>query len=106
MTTKKIHQCECKICQEPEPHSQKEEHHRMNVFLSRLDEQQRRWYAALEAKKLGHGGLEKMVQITGLNVNTISRGQRELDNDLVERPMGRVRVEGGGRKAIEKKDLR
>ena len=24
----------------------------MNVFLSRLDEQQRRWYVALEAEKL------------------------------------------------------
>ena len=28
----------------------------MNMLLSRLDEQQRRWYAALEATRLGHGG--------------------------------------------------
>jgi hypothetical protein len=28
----------------------------MNVLLSRLDEQQRRWYAALEANRMGHGG--------------------------------------------------
>lgn len=75
----------------------------MNLFLSRLDEQQRRWYAALEAEKLGHGGLETMAQITGLNVNTISRGRQELNNDLQDRPSQRVRLEGGGRKAIEKK---
>jgi hypothetical protein len=75
----------------------------MNLFLSRLDEQQRRWYAALEAEKLGHGGIETMAQITGLNVNTISRGWKELNNDLQDRSSQRVRVEGGGRKAIEKK---
>jgi len=46
----------------------------MNVFLSRLDEQQRRWYVALEAEKLGHGGIKKMSQITGMEVGTIRRG--------------------------------
>ncbi|NIQ08857.1 MAG: hypothetical protein GWO23_03925 [Gammaproteobacteria bacterium] len=75
----------------------------MNLFLSRLDEQQRRWYAALEAEKLGHGGLEKIAKITGLHVNTISRGRKELRNDLRERPSQRVRLKGGGRKAVEKK---
>jgi hypothetical protein len=75
----------------------------MNLFLSRLDEQQRRWHAALEAEKLGHGGIETMAQITGLNVNTISRGRKELNNEFQERPSQRVRLEGGGRKAIEKK---
>ncbi len=103
MTTPAIHQCQCEICQGSEPHPVKEEHRRMNLFLSRLDEQQRRWYAALEAEKLGHGGIETMAQITGLHVNTISRGRQELRNDLQERPTQRVRVEGGGRKASEKK---
>ena len=106
MTTREIHQCECEICQRSEFHLKKEEHHRMNVFLSRLDEQQRRWYAALEADKLGHGGIEKIAKITGLNANTISRGRQELVNDLQARPTERVRVEGGGRKAVEKKRLR
>lgn len=103
MTTPAIHQCKCEICQSSEPHPVKEDHHRMNLFVSRLDEQQRRWYAALEAEKLGHGGLETMAKITGLNVNTISRGRKELNNELQERPTERVRLEGGGRKAIEKK---
>ncbi len=54
MTT--IHQCECAICQQSKSHPDQAEHQLMNLFMSRLDEQQRRWYAAIEAKKLGHGG--------------------------------------------------
>ena len=106
MSTPAIHQCQCEICQSAEAHAVQEEHHRMNLFLSRLDEQQRRWYAALEAQKLGHGGLEKIAQITGLHVNTIRRGRQELNTELQDRPSQRVRVEGGGRKAIEKKSQR
>lgn len=74
----------------------------MNVFLSRLDEQQRRWYVALEAEKLGHGGTKKMAQISGMDVGTIRRGVRELRNDLEERPVGRTRLPGGGRPRAEK----
>ena len=99
MTTPAIHQCQCEICQSSEPDPVKEEHRRMNLFLSRLDEQQRRWYAALEAEKVGHGGIEKMAQITGLHVNTISSGRQELRHELQDRPTERVRV----RKASEKK---
>lgn len=75
----------------------------MNVLLSRLDEQQRRWYVALEAERIGHGGTEQLSQITGMNVNTIRRGRRELSDDLTGRPVDRVRMAGGGRKPIEKK---
>ena len=75
----------------------------MNVLLSRLDEQQRRWYVAVEADRLGHGGTEKLSKITGMNVNTIRRGRKEIADDLSERPTDRVRQAGGGRKPIEKK---
>lgn len=75
----------------------------MNVLLSRLDEQQRRWYVALEAEKLGHGGITLMAEITGMHPETIRRGQGELVNDLADRPVERVRLPGGGRPAIEKK---
>ncbi len=74
----------------------------MNVFLSRLDEQQRRWYVALEAKKLGHGGIERMAQITGMDVGTIRRGGWELANNLEDRPLDRIRLPGGGRPGAEK----
>ena len=46
MSQRPIHQCQCEICQSPQPHADKEDHHRMNVLLSRLNEQQRRWYVA------------------------------------------------------------
>lgn len=75
----------------------------MNVLLSRLDEQQRRWYVAVEADRIGHGGAERLSKITGINVNTIRRGRRELADDLTDRPTDRVRQVGGGRKPIEKK---
>jgi hypothetical protein len=78
----------------------------MNLFLSRLDEQQRRWYAALESNRIGEGGDELLCQITGLDVKTIRRGREELAASLVGRPEDRVRLSGGGRPAVEKKTRR
>lgn len=105
MSQKPIYQCQCPVCQSTEPHPDREQHHRMNVFLSRLDEQQRRWYVGLEAERLGHGGTELLSQITGINVNTIRKGRRELEDELAHRPTERMRLPGGGRKALEKKSL-
>ena len=81
-------------------------HHQMNVFLSRLNEQQRRWYVALESKKIGHGGDSLLFLITGLDVETIRRGRRELDEELASRPAAGIRQEGGGRLPVEKKTHR
>jgi hypothetical protein len=103
MPQKEIRQCECPICQQSGDHPDKELHYQMNLFLSRLDEQQRRWYVALESKKLGHGGDRRMSEITGMNVETIRRGRRELQNSLADRPVDRVRLPGGGRYRVEKK---
>ena len=103
MSHRTIHECQCQICRSPEPHPDKVYHHQLNVVLSRLDEQQRRWNVAMEANRLGHGGTELLSEITGMNVNTIRKGRRELANDLAERPSDRVRMPGGGRKAVEKK---
>ena len=69
----------------------------MNVFLSRLDEQQRRWYVALESQRVGHGGDHLLSQITGMDVETIRRGRRELETELEDRPVDRERRPGGGR---------
>ncbi len=82
---REIHSCQCPKCLESNQHPDWQLHHQMNLFLSRLDEQQRRWYVALESKKIGHGGDELLCQITGLDVETIRRGRRELDVDLAER---------------------
>lgn len=59
-----VHICQCPTCQGDTPHPDQELHRQMNVLLSRLDEQQRRWYAALEATRLGHGG-EHRVRTPG-----------------------------------------
>lgn len=104
MSSRTVHQCQCPNCQQIGNHPDKEVHHKMNLLISRLDEQQRRWYVALEAEKLGHGGATLMSQITGMHVNTIRRGREELDHELADRPVDRVRLPGGGRHPVEKKN--
>lgn len=71
------------------------------LFYSLLDEKQRRLYAGLEAHKLGHGGDHRIADFLGIGVHTVARGRRELFSNQVLRD--RVRQEGGGRKAVEKK---
>jgi hypothetical protein len=85
-------------------HPDRERHHQMNLFLSRLDEQQRRWYVALESKRMGYGGDAHLARITGMGVRAIRRGRRELDADLADRPLVRIRLPGGGRPGIERRD--
>lgn len=103
MVQEAIHQCECAICRQSGEHLDKQLHRQMNLFLSRLDEQQKRWYVGLESKKLGHGGDQRLSEITGMDVETIRRGRRELDNSFAGRPTDRVRLPGGGRHRVEKK---
>jgi hypothetical protein len=81
-------------------------HHQINLVMSRLDEQQRRWLAALESKNIGHGGDTLLSQITGLHVDTIRRGREELDAELGDRPTDRVRRPGAGRPPGKKKTRR
>jgi hypothetical protein len=71
--------------------------------MSRLDEQQRRWYAGVEANRHGRGGTRLVSQITGLDEKTIRRGREELSLDLAERPDDRIRLPGAGRPSVEKK---
>lgn len=102
MSDRTVRQCECPNCQQSGNHPDKELHHQMNLLLSRLDEQQQRWYVALEAKKLGHGGMRLLSQITGMSMDTIRRGRDELEEELRDRPVDRVRLPGGGRPRVEK----
>jgi len=89
--------CQCPRCLQPEDHPDKQLHHQLNLLLSHLSEQQRRWVAAYEAKRLGWGGQTLASLITGMSRNCIARGQRELDEELQRRPSGRARTPGGGR---------
>ncbi len=72
-------------------------------LLSRLDEPQRRWYAAVEANRRGRGGVRLVAQITDLDEQTIRRGQREVASSLADVPVKRGRRPGGGRPRVEKK---
>jgi hypothetical protein len=78
----------------------------MNLRLRRLDEQQRRWYVAVESKRIGAGGDQLLAQITGLDEKTIQRGRQELTRELSERPEQRVRLPGAGQPRAEKKTQR
>ena len=65
------------------------------LFLSTLDERQRRLYAGLESLKTGHGGDEYIAQLFGLDRHTVARGRAELLSDAA--PIAGVRRGGGGR---------
>ena len=58
-----------------------------------LSETDRRRYAAVEAAKLGHGGVEYIATLLGCDPKTIRQGLRDLEAD--EDPAaGRVRKKG------------
>ncbi len=71
----------------------------MRKYSRTLSEKDRRRYAAIEAKKLGHGGITYIAQVLGCAQSTIAIGIRELE----AMPEGsgyaaRIRRRGGGRK--------
>src|SRR6266581_1944879 len=73
-----IRVCQCPTCQQAGDHPDKQRHRQINTFVSCLDEQQRRWYAAIESERIGYGGDRLLAQITGLDEKTIRRGRQEL----------------------------
>lgn len=104
MPIMEIHECKCEDCQDTEKeHPNRALHRQINALVSRLDEQQRRWYVALESNRIGHGGDVLMAKITGVDQKTIRRGRWELQAGLVDRPARRIRLPGGGRPSSEKK---
>lgn len=104
MSSLPVHRCECTKCRAHRPHADRAYHHQINLFLSRLNEPQRRWFAALEAMRIGHGGKQLLAEITGLAPMTIRRGCRELKSGLASCPGGSLRAPGGGRPVAEVRD--
>lgn len=102
MKLRAVHACGCAGCQSGEEKTQVY-HSQLNLLMSRLDERQRRWLAAVEANRLGHGGTEQLRTVTGLDINTIRRGRQEIASGLAANPVDRIRLAGGGRKRLEKK---
>jgi hypothetical protein len=103
MVSAELPPCGCHACQETEDHPDRAWHRQLILVLSRLDEQQRRWVAAMEANRLGWGGETLVAQITGLDEKTIRRGREELAASLADRPTNRIRFPGGGRPPSEKR---
>ena len=103
MPAEAIHECGCGPCGLGEAHPSREYHRQVNLLLSRLDEQQRRWYLAVESERIGHGADRMLFEVTGVDEKTIRRGRVELAASLVDRPVDRVRLPGGGRPQTKKK---
>jgi hypothetical protein len=75
----------------------------LRQYYQRLSEKDRRRFAALEAIKLGHGGIRSIAQVLACDPHTVKDGMREL-KQLPDDPVGsRVRKPGGGRKKTEVK---
>src|SRR5712692_83172 len=100
MEKRPIHQCKCPACRSRTDSPTKKLHAHINFLVSTLDEHQCRLYVGLESQRLGHGGDRTLAQTTGLSVDTIAAGRRELK---AAQPTNRIRAPGGGRQRVEKK---
>jgi len=67
-----------------------------------LNEMQRRQYAATLAQACGYGGATLVHEVTGVSLNTITAGKKELGRKS-DIGSGRVRKAGGGPKWLEDK---
>ena len=70
----------------------------MRNFFETLSEKDQRRYAAVEAQRLGHGGIGYISEVLGCSTRTISRGMTELQQLPHDPAAGRVRRPGAGRK--------
>ena len=68
--------------------------------LPELNEKQRRYYAAREAKAYGYGGVVAFARATGMNRDTINQGIKEIEAGHTLQD-SRIRHPGGGRKKLE-----
>ena len=74
------------------PYSPKIEQSMKTMYRS-LREKDKRRYAAVEAAKLGHGGIEYISELLGCDPKTIHQGLVDLA-DLPDLPLERCRKKG------------
>jgi hypothetical protein len=67
---------------------------KMKRFFGWLSEKDRRRYAAVEAAKLGHGGVEYVARVLRCDPKTIWQGMKDLEEPQ-DAAAGRVRKKGG-----------
>jgi hypothetical protein len=63
-------------------------------FFGWLSEKDRRRYAAVEATKLGQGGVEYIARVLACDPKTIRQGLRDLE-EAEDAAAGRIRKKGG-----------
>lgn len=66
----------------------------MKRFYDSLSEKDRRRYAAVEAAKLGYGGLEYVCAVLQCHPNTVRQGQQDVAVLPEDAATGRVRKKG------------
>ena len=71
----------------------------MKAFYDSLSEKDRRRYAAVEAEKLGHGGIEYVASVLGCADKTIRHGRDEVHQLPADDAKERVRKKGGPKKS-------
>lgn len=97
----KIHRCACQFCNQHPYSALAREHKAINRVMAGLDEKNRRRVVGLLSLQWGRGGVQRLVEITGISRNTICRGRSEAQ--CIDRATtGRVRRVGGGRRVVEK----
>ena len=69
------------------------ERHMQQLYDS-LSEKDRRRYAAIEAEKLGHGGIRYVAELFGCDEATIRHGREDVEQLPQDDAMGRVRKKG------------
>lgn len=67
----------------------------MKAFYDSLSEKDRRRYAAVEAEKLGRGGVEYISRVLGCDDDTIRRGRSDVARLPDDKAAERVRKKGG-----------
>jgi hypothetical protein len=70
----------------------------MKLFYDSLSEKDRRRYAALEAERLGHGGIEYVAGVVGCHPSTIRQGREDIAQLPEDTAPDRVRKKGGTQK--------
>jgi len=73
---------------------------KMKRLFGWLSEKDRRRYAAVEAAKLGHGGVEYIAHLLACDPKTIRQGLQELE-EPEDAAAGRVRKKGADATLIE-----
>ena len=67
--------------------------HMRELYLS-LNEKDRRRYAAVEAEKLGHGGIKYVAELFVCHPETVRQGKLDLQSLPEDPAAGRVRKKG------------